>query len=311
MILICSSLLPIDSRRLLTFRAVAQECSFSRAARQLSLTQPSVSQQIALLEAEVGLLLIERGRGGLRLTHAGDVLLEHANEIAARLELADRQLSNMAVERREHLHLGVFPTAATSFVPAAIARLREAQSPLRIRLSEGTARALESRLLSGELDCSLGYQDTATARREIAGTLRIDLLQETFLIGLPMHHRLASVTGVIDLAALADEDWIMPSTEGFLTEACRDAGFEPRIVSITSDPLTTRGLIARGIGVGWVASLLADDYPGIAVRPTRDLMRRRDVFALLPPGDRHPLASQLTDALLAAAGALTSTSRAA
>lgn len=296
----------MDPRRLLTFRTVAHERSFSQAARVLSLTQPSVSQQIAQLETEVGVRLLERGRGGLRLTHAGAVLLEHADVIATRLELAGRQLDGLAGARRAHLHLGVFPTAATSFVPSAIARLRQAHGDLRIRLSEGTADALEARLLSGAIDCALGYQDTTAARREIAGTHRVDLLQETFLIGLPPSHRLAGAPGPVALVDFADDDWIVPSTEGFLIQACRDAGFEPRVVSTTSDPLTTRGLIARGLGVGWVASLLVDDYTGIVARPLQDPVRRRDIYLLLPPGDRHPLVGQLTDAFTATAQAIKS-----
>ena len=72
----------MDSRRLLTFRTVAHERSFSRAAETLSLSQPSVSHQIALLETEIGVRLLDRGRGGLRLTRAGEVLLEHADHVA-------------------------------------------------------------------------------------------------------------------------------------------------------------------------------------------------------------------------------------
>jgi DNA-binding transcriptional LysR family regulator len=90
----------------------------------------------------------------------------------------------------------------------------------------------------------------------------------------------------------------VPSTEGFLIQACRDAGFDPHIVAVTSDPLATRGLITRGLGVGWVASLLTDDYTGAVIRPVKDPIRRRDIYALLPPGDRHPLAKPLINALI-------------
>src|SRR3954451_1605371 len=107
----------MDPRRLLTFRAVAHHKSFSRAAEQLSLTQPSVSHQIALLETEVGIRLIDRGRGELRLTAAGAVLLEHADEVAWRLELADKQIAELSSKHREHLRLGAFPTALAGFVP--------------------------------------------------------------------------------------------------------------------------------------------------------------------------------------------------
>src|SRR4051794_18454547 len=291
----------MDPRRLLTFRAVAHARSFSRAAEGLSLTQPSVSHQIALLETEVGVRLLERGRGGLRLTEAGAVLLEHADDVAWRLELADTQLASLAAQRRENVRLGAFPTALAGFVPSAVARLRLAHHDLRVRLGEVTPSTLEERLLSGEFDVAISYQDTTTERPEGRGAERIDLMQDTFLVGLPPEHRLAGASGPISLTELADDDWIFASTEGFLVQACRDVGFEPRVVATTSDPLATRGLIFRGLGVGWVPSLLIDDYEGIAIRPVKEAVRRRDIYALLPPGERHPRAWQVVDALLESA----------
>jgi DNA-binding transcriptional LysR family regulator len=288
----------MDPRRLLTFRAVAHARSFSRAAEGLSLTQPSVSHQIALLETEVGVRLLERGRGGLRLTDAGAVLLEHADDVAWRLELADTQLESLAGRRREHVRLGAFPTALAGFVPAAVARLRIAHDDLRVRLGEVTPSTLEERFLSGEFDVAVSYQDATVERRELRGAERIDLMQDTFLVGLPPDHRLAGPPGPISLADLAEDDWVMASTEGFLVQACREVGFDPHIVATTSEPLASRGLILRGLGVGWVPSLLIDDYDGIAIRPVKEAMRRRDIYALLPPGDRHPRARQVVDALV-------------
>jgi DNA-binding transcriptional LysR family regulator len=288
----------MDPRRLMAFRAVAHARSFSRAAEQMSLTQPSVSHQIGLLETEIGIRLLERGRGGLRLTDAGAVLLEHADHVAWRLELADTQLASLAGRRREHIRLGAFPTALASFVPSAVARLRLAHDDLRVRLGEVTPSTLEARFLGGEFDVAISYQDATTERRELSGAERIDLMQDTFLIGLPPGHRLAGAATPLSLTELADDDWIVASAQGFLAEACRDAGFEPRIVATTSEPLATRGLILRGIGIGWVPSLLVGDYVGVAVRPVREGVRRRDIYALLPPGDRHPRARQVIDALI-------------
>ena len=79
----------MDPRRVLTFRQVAHERSFSGAARTLSLTQPSVSHQIAQLERELGGKLLERGPGGPRVTPAGEALLVHADAIAERFALAE------------------------------------------------------------------------------------------------------------------------------------------------------------------------------------------------------------------------------
>ena len=85
---------------------------------------------------------------------------------------------------------------------------------------------------------------------------------------------------------------------------CQTSGFDPRIVSTTSDPLATRGLIARGLGIGRVPSLLINDYTGVTIRPVKDPMRRRDIYALLPPGDRHPLTKHVIDALIETAAEL-------
>src|SRR3954468_6404151 len=288
----------MDSRRLLAFRAVAHARSFSRAAEQMSLTQPSVSHQIALLETEIGVRLLERGRGGLRLTDAGTVLLEHADHVAWRLDLADTQLASLAGRRREHVRVGAFPTALASFMPSAVARLRLAHHDLRVRLGEVTPSTLEARFLGGEFDVAISYQDATTQRRELGDAERIDLMQDSFLVGLPPEHRLAGATAPISLNELAGDDWIVASTDGFLVQACRDAGFDPRIVATTSAPPATRGLIVGGTGGGWVPSLLVDDYSGVAIRPVHERIRRRDIYALLPPGDRHPRARQVVDTLV-------------
>ena len=226
------------------------------------------------------------------------MLLEHADHVAWRLELADTQLESLAGRHRESVRVGAFPTALAAFVPSAVARLRLAHRDLRLRLGEVTPSTLEARFLGGEFDVAISYQDATAERREIRGAERIDLMQDSFLVGLPREHRLAGANIAFALAELADDDWIVASTDGFLVQACRDAGFDPRIVATTTDPLATRGLILRGIGIGWVPSLLIDDYGDVAIHPVKEQIRRRDIYALLPPGDRHPRARQVIDALV-------------
>src|SRR3954454_4633103 len=114
----------MDSRRVLTFRAVAHERSFSRAARELSLSQPSVSNQVAALEREIGARLLRREPGGLRLTREGEILLEHADAIAERFQLAAEQLAGAEQGGRPGLRIGALPTVLPAFVPAAIDHLR-------------------------------------------------------------------------------------------------------------------------------------------------------------------------------------------
>jgi len=162
----------MDSRRVLTFRAVAHERSFSRAARQLRVSQPSVSQQVALLEREIGTKLLDRRPGGLQLTPAGEVLLTHADAIAQRFELATTQLAELADQRREQLRFGSFPTALARFVPAAIARLRRHHPELRLLVDEVTPSQLEERLLRGDFHVAIGYQQAGHERQTFGAAHR-------------------------------------------------------------------------------------------------------------------------------------------
>ncbi len=290
----------MDPRRVLTFRTVAHERSFTRAARTLSLTQPSVSHQVALLEREVGGKLLDRGRGGLQLTPAGEALLVHADAIAERLALADTQTREITRDVHARLRIGAVPSALASLVPAALQRVRVREPGALATVAEGTADDLPARVRSGELHLAVGFQDAARAREDHQGLERHDLLRERFLVALPPQHRLAT-RGSVRLADLADEDWIAASADGIIVRACRGAGFEPRLVSITRDQFAIRALISRGLAVTLAAELLADAFEHAALRPIDGPAPERDVYALLPPGGRHPLAGTTLNALTDAA----------
>jgi DNA-binding transcriptional LysR family regulator len=285
----------MEPRRVLTFRAVAHARSFSRAADVLALSQPSVSNQVASLEREIGARLLERAPGGLRLTREGEILLVHADAIAERLALASEQLATAAEGERARLRIGAFPTALAGLVPAAIARLRGQHPDLKVAVDEGTAD-LPARVRSGELHLAVAFQDTARPREEPAGMQRRDLLREQFMVALAPDHRLAERPAV-RLAELSDEDWTAASTDGLIVGACRAAGFEPNLVSITHDQLAIRALIARGLAVTLAPQLLADAFDDLALRPIAGTGPTRDVYALIPPGGRHPLVAPILDAL--------------
>ena len=89
------------------------------------------------------------GPGGLRLTPEGEILLEHADAIAERLELAGTQLAAAAAGRHARLRIGALPTALAGFVPAAVARLRLEHPEARITFDEGTSQELSDRVASG------------------------------------------------------------------------------------------------------------------------------------------------------------------
>jgi DNA-binding transcriptional LysR family regulator len=286
----------MDPRRVLTFRAVAHQRSFSRAARELSLSQPSVSNQVALLEREVGARLLEREPGGLRLTREGEILLEHADAIAERFQLAGEQLSAAAAGERARLRIGAFPTALAALVPAAVARVRSQRPDVRVIVDEGSEEELTARVRSGELHLALAFQDSAQPRHEPPGVQRRELFQEQFRVALAPEHPLAGHREV-RLADLAADDWTAAVVDGLIVRACRAAGFEPNLVSITRDQLAIRGLVRRGLAVTLVPELLAEPFKDLALRPIDGAGPSRDVYALLPPGVRHPLLAATLEAL--------------
>ena len=291
----------LDPRRLLTFREVARQGSFSRAAEAMALSQPAVSQQIGALERELGAPLLVRGRAGTSPTPAGELLLAHADALAARLDLADLQMDALVSAERRALRLGAFPSALATIVPAAIAALSAQEPDLDIAIEEGTVAELTDAVADGRLHAAVCFQDAAAPRREPEGLRRVDLLAEPMVALLPATHRLAG-EDAIDLRDLADEPWMAPSPDGLIVTACRAAGFEPRVIIVTRDPLASCAIAAAGLAVSLTPLLLARvELQGVAMPPLRGDPPHRTLYALLPGAGAHRRAGDLLDALAAAA----------
>lgn len=287
----------MDPRRLLTFRAVARERSFTRAAAAQSLTQPSVSQQVAALETETGARLLDRRPGGLSLTPAGAILLEHADAIADRLALARTQLAEHVADQRAKLVVGAFASALADLVPSAVERLQHRHPGVTVVVEEVGSTAAAARIRSGTLHLALAFQDAAAPRDDPAGLRRSELMLERFLVALPPGHPLAN-RSAIALEDLGEDLWTVPSTDGLLVRACRQAGFEPRIVSVTREQVAIRALIRRGLAVTLAPELLAGAFEGLVLKPIAgDGGPQRAVYVLTPPGTQHPHATVLLDDL--------------
>ncbi len=281
---------------MLTFREVARQQSFSRAAEALSLTQPAVSQQIAGLEQQLGMSLMHRDRGGVRLTPAGERLLEHAAALADRVELAGVQLAEFATEEHRKLRIGAFPSALATLVPAAVARLVSRMPHLDVGLREGPLVELAEGVRSGELHAAVCFQDATAPRREHEGTRRHELFDEPMMLALPPRHRLARRKS-LSLDDLRDESWTAPSRDGLVARACRDAGFEPRITIETSDPLAIGAVVRAGLAVTLTPQLLAGQLQGVRILAVNHTPARRAVYALLPDHGARALDLQLLDEL--------------
>jgi DNA-binding transcriptional LysR family regulator len=292
----------LEPRRLLTFREVARRGSFSRAADALALTQPAVSQQVGALEREVGAPLLHRGPGGLTLTPEGELLLGHADALAARLRAADAQLAELGAARDARLRIGAFPSALATVVPDAIAQRRAAsEREVAFEAAEGSSADVAAGVREGRLHVGVCFEDASAPPREHPDVRRHELALEPMDAAVGPRHRLA-VAGRrrIKLSALAGETWTAPSPDHLVYRACVAAGFEPRIDYITRDPLAIRGLVAAGLCVTLTPRLLAGQLEDVrTIRLIGEAPSRR-LYALTPEVGARPPALAFVDALRAA-----------
>ena len=243
----------LDLRRLHVLRAVAREGTFSAAARALDYTQPAISHHMARLEAEVGTPLLVRTARGVRLTEAGQALVQHTDAVLARLASAEDEIAAIAGLRAGRVRLAAFPSASATFVPAAARVLQDAHDEITVSLIEAEPPEALALLAEGEIDVALafGYPEA-----ELAPTSDVEvspLLDDELVAVLPKRRHTRSVK----LSDLADQTWIAgcERCRAHLLHLAREAGFQPHIAYATDDYVTVQSLVAAGLGVALLPSL--------------------------------------------------------
>ncbi len=291
--------------RLRILKEVAYRGSFSNAAAALSYTQSAISQQIAALEAEVGMTLVERHARGVSLTAAGQTLLGHAEGILARLEAAETALSSISGLRGGRLRVATFPTAGATLMPLAIATFRAAYPDVELTLTEGEPEAIVPRLRAGELDLALLFEFAGEDRLD-DDIVRVELLADPMYLALPRDHPLAGRER-LRLRDLRSEAWVQTSRSSpcarQVVRSCHAAGFEPNVSFESDDYQTVQGLVAAGVGVALIPelalSVVRDDIVIRALSPSPPVRR---VIAATP-------AARLVPATPAMLGILEETAR--
>jgi DNA-binding transcriptional LysR family regulator len=296
----------IDVRRLRALRELADRGTIAAAADALHLTPSAVSQQLAALEREVGQRLVEPDGRRVRLTPAAAVLLEHAGIIFAQLERMHADLAATAAGEQGHVRVGAFPTAIIDLVTPAAVALRDRAPGVRLSVLEHEAPDVFDRLVAGDLDIALGMASAYAPRPGDPRFTRVELQADILDAAVPAGHPLAPGPA-IDLAALADEDWVLPppgwQCESVLLGACQGAGFVPRTVHRTTDWSAALGLVGAGLGVTIVPRLAQGTCPdGVVVRPLSGDPPPRHLFAMCRGGaEAAPVIRVVLDALVAAA----------
>jgi DNA-binding transcriptional LysR family regulator len=275
----------LDVRRLRVLREVAVRGTIAAAAEALHLTGPAVSQQLAALERESGVTLVEREGRSIRLTAAAHMLVAHAETILAQLEAAEADLAAGESRHGGELRIAAFPTFAVHLGPVL-----RALPDVQVRVRELEPEAALSALRVGDLDIAIAHEYEHVPRRVDPAFSVRPLLREPLLVALPRGHRLAG--GPVALADLADEPgWVVPP-EGLtcheeVRRLCAAAGFEPRAASRAYSYDVTLALVGAG-GVALVPRLAVLDPPDdVVVAEPSDVSGWRRTFAAVRRGSAH------------------------
>jgi DNA-binding transcriptional LysR family regulator len=295
-----------DVGRLRALRVVAEHRSFSRAADELGYTQSAVSQQIAALEHEVGLTLLNRAVRPVALTDAGRLLAGHVESVLEHLATAEAQLDAIRGLRAGRVRLAAFGSAYATFLPRAIAQFRGRHPDVQLELEEAEPDVSLPRLRRGEIDLAVVYR-FGVSRGDDDDDGRLEatyLLDDEHRAVLPARHRLAG-RAAVSVADLAEEAWIVPRPEGpargyreGLQRLCADAGFAPRIAFETDDLQAVQTFVAAGLGIALMHDLtMPTRRQSIAVRPISGPRLTRPVHAVTVAGRRSPPAAAMLDVL--------------
>lgn len=270
----------MDVTLLRTFLETADAGSLSRAARTLSLSQPSLSAQIQRLEQHLGTTLFHRHGRGVTLTDAGKALYPRARRILGEVRETEELVRRIRRDDSAKLSVGVIPTIAPYVLPAAVQRMRARDTALRIELREDYSAVLAKLLLDGALDvviAALPYQfdhlDT-----ELLGT-------DALVVAVPAAHP-AARAGRITIAQLRDAPAVTLDPAHCLGEQvagfCSSRQLSPSVVCRTAQLATVLELVGAGVGVSIVPSMAASRHntPLCAYVPLAEHALQREIVAV-------------------------------
>ena len=293
----------LDLRRLTVLRAVAREGSFSAAARALDYTQPAVSHHVARLEQEVGTPLLHRTPRGVRLTEAGEALVEHADAVLARLAIAEGEVAEIAGLRSGRVRVAAFPSGSATLFPPAARSLSDSYPGVQLSLVEAEPPEALDLLRGGEIDVALTF--SYPEAEPMAGEFAYEQLFEDELFLVVGSAARRSRSRLVDFR---DEAWIAgcERCRAHLLHLAARAGFEPRIVYATDDYVTVQSLVATGLGVTVLPSLAlrAHRRPDVRAIPLGGDANRQIGAAVLSGSRRPPAVEAMIAALRTAADRL-------
>jgi len=302
----------LELRRLRLLRELSERGTIAAVADALQFTPSAVSQQLAMLERETGVRLLERAGRGVRLTDAALVLVDHAEALLERAALAEAELAAAAGTVAGRGRVAGFQSVALRLALPAMAALARDAPRLRCELVEVEPEQALPALALGDVDLVLGDEWQHQPWRLPAGVRRQQLLTDPVNLILPAQHRAARRhRDAVPLAELAGEAWATGhggmGWEEVTQRTCREhGGFDPEIRHRTNDATVSLALVARELAVTMLPALaLPARHPGVAVRGITEASVSRTIFAATRATDAaRPSTRALLAAIADAAAAL-------
>jgi len=273
----------MEVHQLAYFESVSRHLHFTRAAEELNVAQPSVSQQIRKLESELGTPLFHRMKRHVALTEAGTLFLRHARAVLQQLDEARVEVQELTGLRKGSLAVGAPPSVGTHLFPRALAAFSERHPGISLTFREAGSRTLVQLLEDGELDLAVVIQPIRHPALET-----LPLLEEELLLAVPRSHVLAGGRGRVRLAQLRDEPFVLLREGAYDLRdqtllACRRAGFDPRVALDGGEMDSVLRFVAAGIGLAILPEMVVADLDvhagAVSVRPLRPRLMRSLVLA--------------------------------
>ena len=264
--------------RFKSFVAVAEARSFSRAARAMHTTQPTLSRQIARLESELGATLFERYGRHVECTVSGQLLLPLARAIITRTEDAISLIREQAGTSSSSVRFGAVGNVMALLLTPILVTFLTAHPNVSVDLTEKDDAQLEEAVVSGELDCAV-MTPWGSSRASSQ-----HLLTEEILLAVPSDHRLSG-RPVVSLRMLAGESILLPratmNAGNVFADTLRRAGIEAKISYRANYPELIKALVKRGLGVAPMPKMLVapGTLEGLVVIPfDKPLYRDLDII---------------------------------
>jgi DNA-binding transcriptional LysR family regulator len=293
----------LELRRLRLLKELHERGTIAAVAEALRFTPSAVSQQLAVLEAEAGVRLLERAGRGVRLTDPALVLVEHAAVLLEGAERAEAELAAAAGDVTGRARVASFQSVALRLAAPAMQSLARTAPGLRCELVEAEPERSLPALVLGDIDLVLADEWDGRPHPRPPGVERIDLRREPMRVILPEDHPAAEGGGPVELAGLAGERWTTghPGSpwEEVTIRACRELGrFDPDIRHHTNDAVISLVLVAHGLAVTLLPDLVMwGGAPGVVTQEIAEGEVGRTIYAATRTADA---ARPSTQALLAA-----------